>query len=165
MNDLSQLISSSNCSTRRWENDGIFSDLKKNIYIAFRNTKLVDLGQLIDSQFRSVAIALVGGYQRYISPRKGYSCAHRMAHGGDSCSQYIKNALSDTSLFEVTLLANQRFRDCNLARIHSKRRVNEIEDSLSISLTPEDPIGLIIFLVVAVFTFVWRIVSGKGCCW
>lgn len=37
----------------------------------------------------------VGWYQRRLSPRKGWSCAHRVAHGGDSCSQAVRRSLLD----------------------------------------------------------------------
>jgi len=34
---------------------------------------------------------LISLYQRYVSPYKGFRCAHRVLHGGDSCSEYIQN--------------------------------------------------------------------------
>ncbi|WP_158373432.1 membrane protein insertion efficiency factor YidD [Cellulosimicrobium cellulans] len=36
---------------------------------------------------------LIRVYQRRISPRKGYSCAHRVAHGGTSCSEAIRRTV------------------------------------------------------------------------
>lgn len=77
---------------------------------------------LLDKPLRLVAIALIGGYQRYLSPRKGYSCAHRIVYGGLSCSEYVKNTLSNTNMFESALLAGQRFRACRRAYISSKHR-------------------------------------------
>ncbi len=42
----------------------------------------------------SLAIAAITGYQRYLSPYKGFRCAHRVLHQGESCSQYSANCLS-----------------------------------------------------------------------
>ncbi|PSB16409.1 membrane protein insertion efficiency factor YidD [Phormidesmis priestleyi ULC007] len=78
---------------------------------------------LLDHSLRSIAISLIGGYQYHLSPRKGYSCAHRVVHGGDSCSEYVKNALADKSLFEATLLARRRFKACSIAYVSSKDQV------------------------------------------
>lgn len=78
---------------------------------------------LPDILIRSVAIEIIGGYQRHISPRKGYSCAHRIVHGGDSCSQYVKKTLAEKNLFDATLLARQRFRACSIAYLSSKDQV------------------------------------------
>ena len=75
---------------------------------------------ILDNSLRSTIISLISGYQRHLSPRKGYSCAHRVVHGGDSCSEYVKNALSDKSLFEATLLARRRFKVCSVAYMYSK---------------------------------------------
>ena len=40
----------------------------------------------------STAIAAIEWYQREISPRKGFSCAYRVAWGGHSCSSAVKTA-------------------------------------------------------------------------
>jgi putative component of membrane protein insertase Oxa1/YidC/SpoIIIJ protein YidD len=73
-----------------------------------------------DRSLRSIAVLLIGGYQRHLSPRKGYSCAHRIVHGGESCSEYVKNVLADKSLFEATLLAKRRFKACSTTYMSSK---------------------------------------------
>lgn len=36
---------------------------------------------------------LIRGYQRRISPHKGFSCAYRVAHGGASCSEAVRQAV------------------------------------------------------------------------
>jgi putative component of membrane protein insertase Oxa1/YidC/SpoIIIJ protein YidD len=36
---------------------------------------------------------LIRGYQRRISPHKGFSCAYRVAHGGTSCSEAVRQAV------------------------------------------------------------------------
>ncbi|GAA2725869.1 membrane protein insertion efficiency factor YidD [Cellulomonas aerilata] len=37
------------------------------------------------------ADALIRQYQQRLSPRKGWSCAHRVAHGGPSCSTAVRD--------------------------------------------------------------------------
>ena len=37
-------------------------------------------------------------YQVRLSPRKRYGCAHRVAHGGDSCSQAVRRSLLERGL-------------------------------------------------------------------
>jgi putative component of membrane protein insertase Oxa1/YidC/SpoIIIJ protein YidD len=115
---------------------------------------------LIDRSLRSIAVALIDSYQRNLSPRKGYSCAHRIVFGGDSCSEYVKNVLTDKSLFETTLLARQRFRECNIASISSKNQGVESKNSAMVSVGPDsDPIFGCIFLIVGA---ILSLICGKG---
>jgi putative component of membrane protein insertase Oxa1/YidC/SpoIIIJ protein YidD len=39
-----------------------------------------------------IAIATLNTYQKHLSPHKGFSCPHRLLHGGVSCSEAIKQA-------------------------------------------------------------------------
>ena len=107
---------------------------------------------LLDSSLRSVAIAMIGSYQRHLSPRKGYSCAHRVVYSGDSCSEYVKQTLADKSLFETTLLARQRFKACNIAYTSSKSRVFESKGSakVSVDLNGECIIGIVVAILAAI---------------
>jgi putative component of membrane protein insertase Oxa1/YidC/SpoIIIJ protein YidD len=114
----------------------------------------------LDSSLRSVAIAIIGVYQRHLSPRKGYSCAHRNVHGGDSCSEYVKNVLTDKSLFESTFLARQRLRECNIAYISSKNRVVESKDSVMGSVGID---GDFIGCIVGIITAFLALIFGKNC--
>jgi putative component of membrane protein insertase Oxa1/YidC/SpoIIIJ protein YidD len=41
-----------------------------------------------------LADRLIRGYQRRLSPRKGWSCAYRVAHGGTSCSEAVRQAVA-----------------------------------------------------------------------
>lgn len=117
----------------------------------------------LDSSLRSVTIAIIGVYQRHLSPKKGYSCAHRIVHSGDSCSEYLKNVLADKSLFESTLLARQRFRECNIAYIYSKNRVVESKGSVMGSVGWDgDIIGMIIGIITAILAFIFG--RNSGCC-
>lgn len=61
---------------------------------------------------KKTAINSIVAYQNYISPRKGFSCPHRLVHGGDSCSDYIKRMLTEQTLVEAVKSSLQRFKDC-----------------------------------------------------
>lgn len=62
-----------------------------------------------------LAIDSIGAYQQYISPKKGFSCPHRVLYGNESCSDYVKSLLSHQSLTTVLKLSAQRFSDCAAA--------------------------------------------------
>ena len=59
-------------------------------------------------------LALVGiaGYQRHLSPRKGYACAHRIRHGGTGCSGFAKQAIAEQGLIRALPLIRLRFAAC-----------------------------------------------------
>jgi putative component of membrane protein insertase Oxa1/YidC/SpoIIIJ protein YidD len=54
-------------------------------------------------------------YQRYISPNKGFSCAHRNIHGGTSCSEHFRLLVTSYGLSEAVPLFQRRLEDCRLA--------------------------------------------------
>jgi putative component of membrane protein insertase Oxa1/YidC/SpoIIIJ protein YidD len=66
---------------------------------------------------RQAAASLINIYQRYISPRKGFSCAHRILHQGESCSQYTKQIILSHGPKDGLGLIRQRFRDCKAAHL------------------------------------------------
>ncbi|MBD1923041.1 membrane protein insertion efficiency factor YidD [Microcoleus sp. FACHB-831] len=69
----------------------------------------------VNSLAQTIAIDSISAYQKYISPRKGFSCAHRVLHGGYSCSDYVKSVLGEQSLMSAVGISLQRFRSCNEA--------------------------------------------------
>lgn len=74
-----------------------------------------------------LALAAIGGYQRHLSPRKGYSCALRVAHGGTGCSGFAKAAIADNGLIRAIPLIRARFADCRDAaeELREDRRKRE----------------------------------------
>ncbi len=64
---------------------------------------------------RHTAASLITTYQKYLSPIKGFSCAHRVLHGGESCSQYVKRTILERGLSDAWPDSRQRFRDCRSA--------------------------------------------------
>lgn len=61
------------------------------------------------------AIASIAAYQKHLSPRKGFHCAHRALHGGASCSEFVRRAIARHGLREARWLARARFGECRLA--------------------------------------------------
>jgi len=52
----------------------------------------------LDVLTRRAPCALIAAYQRHISPHKGFHCAYRVQHGGQSCSGYIKRMIHERGL-------------------------------------------------------------------
>jgi putative component of membrane protein insertase Oxa1/YidC/SpoIIIJ protein YidD len=78
----------------------------------------------IDRNLGAIMVVLVRGYQRHLSPRKGYSCAHRLRHGGDSCSEYGRNVFADEGWWTGIKKLRTRFREC--ARAHRSLRQSQM---------------------------------------
>lgn len=72
-------------------------------------------GICVDPLARKIARDAIAAYKTYISPRKGFACAHRLVHGGESCSTYIKHLLGQESLMSAVQLSRQRFKACAAA--------------------------------------------------
>jgi len=97
------------------------------------------------------AIQAINVYQRHISPHKGYSCSHRILHGGSSCSQYVKLAIAGSGLVEAMSLSKSRFKECRQAamilQLQSNQNPNKRKSSCSIRPTcapdcwPDDACG------------------------
>ncbi|MGB6170093.1 MAG: membrane protein insertion efficiency factor YidD, partial [Geitlerinemataceae cyanobacterium] len=58
------------------------------------------------SQFDRVTIGIVRGYQKYLSPHKGFSCAYRKLHGGVSCSEYFRQTIDRYGFSYAIKIAN-----------------------------------------------------------
>lgn len=61
---------------------------------------------------RGMAVSGIEGYQRYVSPYKGFSCAHRVHAGGASCSQFAKQVFARFGMTLGFVLMVRRFRKC-----------------------------------------------------
>ncbi len=83
---------------------------------------------VFDSFSRQISITAITGYQRYISPHKGFKCAHRVLHGGESCSQYVKQVITNNGLKTALLEMKQRFKACKQANhiLHSQMENPEL---------------------------------------
>jgi putative component of membrane protein insertase Oxa1/YidC/SpoIIIJ protein YidD len=64
-------------------------------------------GSLVDFAIRD--------YQRYISPHKGFSCAHRKLYGEASCSGYFRESVANEGLSKSLQLFPDRLAECKEA--------------------------------------------------
>jgi len=62
-----------------------------------------------------LALLAIGGYQRLLSPHKGWRCSYATLHGGPSCSEYAEQAVREHGLINGLILLNRRFEDCRAA--------------------------------------------------
>jgi putative component of membrane protein insertase Oxa1/YidC/SpoIIIJ protein YidD len=81
-----------------------------------------------DAAIRQLAIASISGYQKHISPKKGFCCAHRVLYGGESCSQYVKSSIGKFGLFEAVKMSRRRFAACKQANQILKARFSSQSD-------------------------------------
>ena len=72
----------------------------------------------------TLAYKAVRGYQRYISPYKGFRCAHYQLHRETSCSGHFRDLLSQYGLSEALRLFPRRLVECQDAYFELKMRVN-----------------------------------------
>ncbi|WP_017655102.1 membrane protein insertion efficiency factor YidD [Fortiea contorta] len=88
---------------------------------------------LVDSLSRQVGVAAITGYQKHISPHKGFVCAHRVLYGGDSCSGYIKRMVAQHGFKVALVKSRERFQACKQAyqTLRSQSEKEEKSDSPS----------------------------------
>lgn len=61
---------------------------------------------------RRLADHAIVWYQRRLSPRKGWTCAHLVAHGGLSCSAAIRAIIAERGLVRGVVPTMRRFSAC-----------------------------------------------------
>lgn len=66
----------------------------------------------MDFVIRTIALALIRAYQRWISPHKGFACAHRLRLGGSSCSQVGARLIRRHGLRKGLPLLRERLLRC-----------------------------------------------------
>ena len=79
----------------------------------------------------NLAISIITAYQRWISPYKGFRCAHSAYYGGISCSGWAKKIIRKHGLSLFLPLMQRRFVACSDAyeKISNENR-NANEDSI-----------------------------------
>lgn len=60
-------------------------------------------------------IQLITLYQQFISPYKGFQCAHAYWHQGESCSAAVKYIIAGQGLINGYPAIRGRFKDCRHA--------------------------------------------------
>lgn len=62
--------------------------------------------------FTIIVLSSIKFYQKFISPYKGFSCAHRKATNEMSCSAYGYKVIQRIGVLKGYALLNRRFFDC-----------------------------------------------------
>jgi len=63
----------------------------------------------------SLALAVIGGYRRYVSPHKGFCCAYRVHSGKRSCSAYAQAIVKRLGAFALRTAMPRQFERCKVA--------------------------------------------------
>lgn len=69
---------------------------------------------------RMPALGLIWAYQNFISPYKGFSCAHRVVHGGAGCSGYAKERIRESGLLAAIPDIRERLQDCRATALAAR---------------------------------------------
>lgn len=64
---------------------------------------------------QSASIGIIELYQRTLSPRKGFVCAHNVLFGKGGCSGFGKTAIAREGVFGGLHALARRFRECSAA--------------------------------------------------
>lgn len=62
-----------------------------------------------------LALGVLHFYRRFISPHKGFACAHRVAFGGPSCSDFALVLITQNGLGSSARPIWQRLHECRKA--------------------------------------------------
>ena len=57
----------------------------------------------------------IRGYQKWISPYKGFRCAHHVVYADGSCSDYGLQCFEESPFFEAIQRIKDRFAACKVA--------------------------------------------------
>jgi putative component of membrane protein insertase Oxa1/YidC/SpoIIIJ protein YidD len=80
------------------------------------------IANIFNTASRGLAVTAISGYQKFISPHKGFSCAHRVLYGCESCSQYFKQVIAEEGIITAIANAKGRFQECREANEILKER-------------------------------------------
>ncbi len=70
---------------------------------------------VLDHPLNWAAVSLIRTYRRWVSPHKGFRCAHQVLHGAGSCSTFGLTVFQTHSFGQAVTLRRERFRDCRHA--------------------------------------------------
>lgn len=73
---------------------------------------------------RFIVIKCIKFYQRFLSSRKGYSCAHHRLHGGHTCSNAVKEIILENGFFSSISKTKLRFQACRTASVSLANRAD-----------------------------------------
>lgn len=71
---------------------------------------------------KSLALAGIGTYRRYVSPRKGFACAYRVHRGAASCSRLGERAIRRFGVVAGLQVLRERLARCGEVHRDAHRR-------------------------------------------
>jgi putative component of membrane protein insertase Oxa1/YidC/SpoIIIJ protein YidD len=101
---------------------------RRRAHGCFDRRRAADKRYTLKLMFRLGSIALIGVYQRYVSPHKGFCCAYRVHTGRASCSEFGRRAISRHGLTAGLMLLRQRFNVCALAAVTLAEQAKNLEE-------------------------------------
>jgi hypothetical protein len=92
----------------------------------------------LDGSARGAAITCITAYQNHVSPYKGFSCAYRVAYGGESCSAFVKRTIGSRALAgDESRTAAICSVPARRARTPGKLQRKPLRDTLHRTLAPQ----------------------------
>ena len=92
----------------------------------------------------SLVAACIEGYQRFLSPYKGFRCAYRARTKRTSCSEFAKRVALRRGVLALPSLLRERFKRCAMAAramTHRRREEDERRDGRASSANAFDGCG------------------------
>jgi putative component of membrane protein insertase Oxa1/YidC/SpoIIIJ protein YidD len=65
----------------------------------------------------TVAVTGIKAYQRWISPHKGFHCAHQELHRAGTCSHFGRMAFAQYPIRQAWELLHNRLKECRAAHL------------------------------------------------
>ncbi|MCC5656549.1 membrane protein insertion efficiency factor YidD [Nostoc sp. XA010] len=84
---------------------------------------------LFDSLSRQVSVGAISGYQKHISPYKGFVCAHRLLYVRESCSGYFKRVVAKEGSKAAFVNSRERFQAYKQANQILRAQTENSEES------------------------------------
>lgn len=72
---------------------------------------------------QALVLAGIGVYRRYLSPRKGFACAHRVHLGGPSCSRVGERLIRRYGVLAGSRVLRERLARC--AHVHRRLHASQ----------------------------------------
>ena len=80
---------------------------------------------------RKTIILCIKGYQKFISPKKGFTCAHSKLHGGTGCSGAVIKIIQEVPLVQWKEKISNRFESCKQSSMELKKERSKKEGKCS----------------------------------
>ena len=82
---------------------------------------------------KTFVLAMIMAYQKYISPKKGFSCAYRLRYGGSGCSGVGLRLIRRYGVFSGCFLLRKRLARCKFAANEIRQIVIQRQNGFAVS--------------------------------